>query len=91
MMSKGMQYCDPPKWYKGNNKWMNFNGIRKMVGAGRTPFLSNLIAKIKRNKESLVIIVTARQGKGKSWFALRLAQDLDPKFDPRTQIGRAHV
>ena len=85
-MSKGLQYCDPPKGYKGNYQWMNFKGKRRMVGAGRSPFFSNLIERIRRDKESLVIVVTARQGKGKSWFALRLAEEIDDKFDPEIQV-----
>lgn len=82
----GDQYVDAPKGYKGHNKWMNYGGYRIMVGGGRNPFLLNLIAHIKNNSESLVMVVTAKPGRGKTYMALRLAEILDPKFNPQIQI-----
>ena len=87
-MSKDLkitQYVDV-KGYTGTNKWMNHSGYRIMVGSGRSPFFLNLISQIKNNMESLVMVVTAKPGKGKTYMALRLAEILDPKFDPSQQI-----
>jgi hypothetical protein len=84
-MSKGEQYVDVPA-YKGVNKWMNHSGYRIMVGSGRSPFFLNLISQIKTEMGSLVMVVTAKPGKGKTYIALRLAQILDPRFNPREQI-----
>lgn len=83
---KGDQYCAPPVGYKGTNKWMNHSGYRIMVGAGRKPFFLNLIEQIKNRLEACIIVVTAKGGKGKTYIALRLAEILDPKFNPEIQV-----
>jgi len=66
-----------------NVKWGNTSFAE---GPGLAPNFFNDIAKRRRNKESIVIFVTARAGKGKSWFALRAGEILDPKFDVNTQV-----
>ena len=84
--SKGMQYCEPPKGYTGTNRWMNHSGYRIMVGAGRKPFFLNMIEQIKNKLEACIIVVTAKGGKGKTYIALRLAEILDPKFNPEIAV-----
>ena len=82
----GDQFCSPPPGYKGNAKWMNINGFRYMIGIGRSPLLMIKIQKLKKNQESCVMVITGRPGKGKSYIALRLAQEIDRRFDVKKQL-----
>jgi hypothetical protein len=85
-LSKGNQYTEAPKGFLGNNKWMIYGGYRIMVGPGRNPFFLNMISQIKNRMEACIIALTSKGGKGKSYLALRLAEILDSRFDPKIQV-----
>ena len=85
-MSKGNQYVDPPEGYTGNYKFMNYRGTRVKVGIGQTPFLLNIITRKLHNEESIVIVITGPPGIGKTYFALRIAEMVDKKFNPDIQV-----
>ena len=83
---QGMQFVEPPQDYRGNLKWMNWHGFYVKVGPGYTPFFFNEIERIRTNIEACIIATTGKGGSGKTYFVLRMAEILDPKFDPDIQV-----
>jgi len=82
----GEQYVDPPEGYTGPNRWMSHSGFRIMVGPGRSPFLLNDINGRVNDGKPVIIMVSGPPGSGKSYWALRLAEMLDPSFDVITHV-----
>jgi len=82
----GSQFIEPPSTYKGIAKTMDWKGVYVKTGSGYGPFFFNEIEKIRNNIEACIIAVTGPGGSGKTYFALRLAQLLDPTFNPKIQV-----
>ena len=67
----------------------NWNGFKILKGgnAGQySAYFLNEIQKKRTNEESVIIVVTAMPGKGKTYAALRFAELLDPDFDEDLQV-----
>jgi energy-coupling factor transporter ATP-binding protein EcfA2 len=77
----------------GHNKILNWNGYKIVVGHGKSTFILDEIQYRRRKVKQNMMIVVGPPGEGKSYFALRLAQILDPKFNPYEQIvfERTHL
>jgi hypothetical protein len=74
--------------YKGQPvKVMNFRGYAVGIGSGESPWWFNEIAIRQTKQEPIVILITAQQGKGKSYFGERISEIFDPKFNPDLQIA----
>lgn len=71
----------------GHDKLLNWNGFKMVVGHGKSTFILDEIQYRRRNVKQLMILVSGAPGEGKSYFALRLAQILDPTFNPYEQIA----
>ncbi len=82
----GMQFVDPPTGYGGDKKWMNWGGYYVKIGPGYPPFFFNELERIRRNIEACIIAVTGKGGSGKTYFTLRMAEIMDPKFNPNIQV-----
>lgn len=85
-MSELTNVVPPPDWYKGGNLWTNWHGYRVERGNGFDANLLNELQSKRANIEACISIISGSGGKGKSYFALRLAEILDPKFDPDVQV-----
>jgi len=71
----------------------NWHGFKIIVGQGKSTFILDEIQyRRKRVKQNMMIVVGA-PGEGKSYFALRLSEILDPNFNPYKQIvfERTHL
>jgi hypothetical protein len=77
----------------GSNKLMNWNGYKIVAGHGKSTFLLDEIQYRRRAVKQNMILICGSPGEGKSYFALRLAQILDDKFNPYEQIAfeRTHL
>jgi hypothetical protein len=82
----GDQFVDPPKGYKGANRWTNWHGFRAEFGSGYGTSLLDELQEKRDNIEACIVVVTGGGGKGKTYFTLRLAEILDPKFDVDVQV-----
>jgi len=82
----GDQFVDPPVGYKGVNRFMNWHGYRVEIGSGYGSYLLDELQEKRDNIEACIIVVTGTGGKGKTYFVLRLAEILDPKFDVDLQV-----
>lgn len=82
----GDQFVDPPKGYKGANRWVDWRGFRCEFGSGYGTFLLDELQEKRDNIEACIVVVTGTGGKGKTYFTLRLAEILDPKFDVDVQV-----
>jgi len=80
------EFVEPPENYEGANMWMDWHGFKVEVGGGYGPHLLNEIQAKRNNIEACIIVVTGSGGKGKTYFCLRLAEILDPKFDVELQV-----
>lgn len=76
-----------------NLKLYNWHGYGIVVGAGRSTKILDEIQHRRRTVKQNMILVAGAPGEGKSYFALRLAQIFDPKFNPFQQIvfERTHL
>ena len=83
---QGMQFVEAPLGYVGDKQWMNWHGFYVKVGPGYTPFFFNEIERIRANIEACIIAVTGKGGSGKTYFTLRMAEIMDPKFNPNIQV-----
>jgi len=73
--------------YKGTAKRVtNFRGYAVGIGAGEKPWFFNDLAIRQAKQQPIVCLATAEQGAGKTYCVIRLAEILDPKFDPQKQI-----
>jgi hypothetical protein len=80
------QFVNPPTGYKGVNRWVNWHGFRCEMGSGYgTVFLDDVESR-RNSIEATIIVVTGGGGTGKTYFVLRLAEILDPKFDVDLQV-----
>jgi len=82
-------FLQKPKWlnFRGTPKLVsNFRGYAVGVGAGEKPWFFSEIMRRQKKQEPIVILVTATQGKGKTYTAIRLAEIFDKRFDPYKQI-----
>lgn len=80
------QFVNPPAGYKGVNRFVNWHGFRCEMGSGYgTQFLDELESR-RNSIEATLIVVTGGGGMGKTYFCLRLAEILDPKFDVDLQV-----
>lgn len=77
----------------GRNKILNWNGYKIITGYGKSTYILDEIQYRRRAVKQNMIIVVGAPGEGKSYFALRLAQVLDPDFNPFQQIAfeRTHL
>lgn len=82
----GDQFVDPPKGYRGANRWTNWHGFRCEFGSGYGSYLLDELQEKRDNIEACIVVVTGTGGKGKTYFTLRLAEILDPKFDVDVQV-----
>jgi len=73
--------------------FINWHGWTLAMGTGMTVEIFNDIRARLRQIRSVVIVITGRPGEGKTWFAMRLAQIFDSRFDVRKQLcfTREHV
>ena len=78
----GPDWQDPPSGYNGPIKFVNWNGYKLgiMDEGGMTTEFFNQIAHRRETNQSVIIIVTAAPGTGKSYMALRFSQIFDTKF-----------
>ena len=67
-------------------KVMDWHGYYIEVGANKSPFFLNEIQHRRNKQKANIMIITGSAGEGKTYFAIRLAEILDPKFDAETQI-----
>lgn len=75
----------------GNNKLYNWHGYRIVVGHGKNTAILDEIQYRRRTVKQNMIIVVGPPGEGKSYFAIRLGEVLDPKFNPYLQIVFDHT
>ena len=78
-----------PRWifYKGIPKRVtNYLGYACGVGPGEKPWFFSEIRHRQKKQKPIVGMITATQGEGKTYCAIRLAEILDKKFDPDKQI-----
>jgi len=73
--------------------FIDWNGWALALGTGMSIDLFNDIKSRLRKIRSVIIAITGPPGEGKTWFAMRLAQIFDPKFDVQKQLcfTREHV
>ena len=73
--------------YKGIPKRVtNFRGYACGIGMGEKPWFFTEIAHRQKKEKPIVLMVTATQGEGKTYCAIRIAEIFDKKFDPDKQI-----
>jgi len=73
--------------YKGTPKLVtNFRGYAVGIGEGEKPWFFNEIAIRQKKQKPIVGMITATQGEGKTYTAIRLAEIFDKHFDPDKQI-----
>jgi hypothetical protein len=65
---------------------MNVRGFKVYVAHAFGPQVINAILSRQKQELSMFFLVSGPAGSGKSYFALRLAEWLDPEFDPQVQI-----
>ena len=77
----------------GNYKVHNWHGYRVLGGIGKSSFILDEIQYRRNNLKQNMIIIVGAPGEGKSYFALRLAEILDKKFNPFVQVvfDRTHL
>ena len=77
----------------GDNKLYNWHGYKIITGHGKGTAILDDIEHRRRTVKQNMIVVVGAPGEGKSYFALRLAQIFDPKFNPYQQVvfERAHL
>ena len=85
-LPRGNQWTLPPSGYTGEMNWMKFGKARIKVGHGFSPFWLMEIERIRHNIEACIIVVTGKGGTGKTYFALRNAEILDPRFNVQQQV-----
>ena len=90
---KNYDHLNPVIGTVGRHKILNWNGYRILTGHGKSTFILDEIQYRRRTVKQNMIIVVGAPGEGKSYFALRLAEILDKRFNPDTQIvfERTHL
>jgi hypothetical protein len=79
-------FCEPPPGYKGKLKWQPWGTWKVAVGIGWGAHVLNEIAERRNNNQANIIAIYGPPGEGKTYFALALAEILDPKFDVQKQV-----
>jgi replicative DNA helicase len=76
-----------------NLRLYNWNGWGILVGTGHNTHILDEIQHRRKNVKQNMMLVVGSPGEGKSYFALRLAQIFDPKFDTEKQVvfERTHL
>lgn len=64
----------------------NWHGYQTLYGKGINMNYFNTIENMRNREESIIIIVTAKPGRGKTYNALRFAEMFDEKFDVNLQV-----
>lgn len=74
-------------------KILNWEGYKVLSGLGKGPYFFNEIEHRRKTIKQNMMLVVGAPGEGKSYFALRLAEIFDPKFNPVLQIvfERTHL
>lgn len=74
-------------------KLLNWNGFGVIVGNGHNASILDEIQHRRKDIKQNMILICGAPGEGKSYFALRLAQIFDTKFNPQLQIvfERTHL
>lgn len=77
----------------GSNKVFNWNGFGVIVGHGKSTHILDEIQYRRKKVKQNMLVAVGPPGEGKSYFALRLAQIFDKKFNPYQQIvfERTHL
>jgi len=72
---------------------LNWHGYKVLSGIGKSSFILDEIQHRRNSLKQNMIIVVGAPGEGKSYFALRLAEILDKKFNPFIQVvfDRTHL
>ena len=70
----------------GNHKVLNWHGFKIVEGTGHSAHILNEIQSRKNELKQNMFIIVGSPGDGKSYYGLRLAEILDPKFNPFIQI-----
>ena len=97
MTKKKKKKHPSPTWLKPNYQFLdevvdgpyrlvNWNGFKVVTGSGKGPYFFNDIEERRNKIKSNIIIVTGSPGEGKSYFALRMGEIFDPKFNVGTQV-----
>ena len=74
--------------YKGKlKKVTNYHGYACGIDPGEKPWFFNELSARMTKQKPIVIMITATQGEGKTYTAIRLAEILDKRFDPTKQIA----
>jgi hypothetical protein len=79
-MSNNIEYVEPPEDYHGSHTWKNWHNFKYEKGGNFDANVLNFIQKKRISLEALIIACTGAAGSGKSFWVLRLAEILDPKF-----------
>jgi len=82
----GYALIEPPEDYEGPLKTIDWHGFYVKVGPGYSALFFNELETIRQNIEACIIVVTGPAGKGKTYFGLRLAEIMDPKFNVNIQV-----
>ena len=77
----------------GNYKVLNWHGYKVLSGHGKSSHILDEIQYRRNTLKQIMIIIVGAPGEGKSYYALRLAEVLDKKFNPFLQIvfDRTHL
>ena len=72
---------------------INWRGFEVVVGPGKAPYFLDEIEARRTENESNMILIAGPPGRGKSYFALKLAQIFDKKFNVDEQVcfDRLHL
>jgi len=90
---KNYDHLNPVIGTVGRHKVLNWNGYRVLTGYGKSSFILDEIQYRRKKVKQNMIIIVGPPGEGKSYFAIRLGEVLDKKFDPDLQIvfDRSHL
>lgn len=74
-------------------KIQNWHGYGLVVGPGKQSLILDDIENRRQRVKQNMMVVVGPPGQGKSYYAIRLAEILDPKFKPKLQIvfERTHL
>jgi len=92
-MQKNYDRLNPVIGTVGRHKVLNWHGFRVLEGSGHSAHILNEIQHRRKELKQNMFLVVGSPGDGKSYFGIRLAEILDPKFNPFIQIvfDRTHL
>jgi len=90
---KNYDHLNPIVGTVGRHKLLNWNGYMILTGYGKSSFILDEIQYRRKHVKQNMIIVVGAPGEGKSYFAIRLGEILDKRFNPDLQIvfERTHL